>query len=269
MAKRPLVYPGLGLNGRLGNQLWQIASTVGMARTRGYKPLFPVEWPYRPYFSVPDQWFGPIQPRDTQASTLATRIDPRARAYLQDFSLWANAATEIWSAFEPSKLALEVVTDQWEQLAHLPLPLTSVHIRRGDYATNPNGTINSLPPGWYLDALAEAGNAFGSTVAFSDDPQWCEETFGDRFDFYYRGIPRPKEQDADYLTAPVLDWIDLFLMAECQHHVISNSSYSWWGAWLSGDQHPVYPGSWYGEQLAYIDWRTMIPSGWVEVPVEE
>jgi len=268
MAKGRLVFPDLGKRGRLGNSLWQIASTVGLAHERGFAPTFPEDWAYRPYFNLPSKWYGPIQPRDTRSDTLATRIDPRARAYLQDLSLWQNVTSEVWNAFEPSAVAADVVADQWcDQIAHLSPPHTAVHVRRGDYATNPNGTINSLPSEWYLRAADKIDST--STVVFSDDPDWCEETYGDRFDLYYRGVPRPKEQDEDYLTAPVLDWIDLFLMAECERHVVSNSSYSWWGAWLSGDQHPVYPGRWYGEQLSYIDWRAMIPTGWVEVPVEE
>lgn len=266
---RKIVYPGLGHRGRLGNQLWQIASTLGIARSRGCEPLFPQEWTYRSYFSCPDSWFGDIQPKDTQAEVFATHIDPRVRGYLQDLKLWGNVEAEIRAAFEPSDLARQVTDDQWATLIPEagPPPYTAVHIRRGDYATNPTGTINALAPSWYRQALPHAGE--GTSIVFSDDPQWCMDEFGLLFDGYFQGSPRPKEQEEDYNTAPVLDWIDLFLMARCDRHVISNSTYSWWGAWLSTNERPVYPGAWYGSQLSYVDWRAMIPHGWIEVPVEE
>jgi hypothetical protein len=267
--KRPkLAYSGLGDRGRLGNQLHQVAATVGLARARGYEPQFPADWEYRPYFSCPDKWFGTIQPRTTQAETLAPHLDRRCRPYLQDISLWENVADEIWDAFQPSDVALDVVLDELAtEFADVVYPIAAVHVRRGDYATNPDGTITSLPPEWYLRA-AETLNP-GTTVVFSDDIAWCREQFGSKFDRYYTGIPRLKEQDPDYHTAPVLDWVDVFLQAECEQHVISNSTYSWWGAWLSRDEAPRYPSRWYGSDLSYIDAGLMIPDGWVEVPVEE
>lgn len=268
MALRELSYPTLGYAGRLGNQLWQIASTVGLAREHRMRPWFPAEWAYRPYFQCPDTWFGTPAPKMAQPMTYARHLHPSARSYLQDLALWRGHEEEILRSFQPTALAEAIIDEEWDLLAaDLPRPVCAVHIRRGDYATNPLGTVTSLPLSYYQSALDHVNP--GSVIVFSDDIEWCRAAFPG-MDRYYEGVARPKEQDPDFKTAPVLDWIDLFLQARCTQHVISNSTYSWWGAWLSRDPQPRYPSRWYGDELSStIDFRLMIPSGWTEIEVDD
>lgn len=269
MMLQPLAYPELERAGRLGNQLWQIASTLGLARSRRMRPLFPSEWSYRDFFCCPDEWFGTVPPSATRSTVLATRLDPRCRPYLQDLSLWAAVQEEVRRAFDPSPLAFEVIDYEWNDqgFADLPRPICAMHVRRGDYATNPKGTLTSLPVDYYIDAQLELEPA--SVAIFSDDIDWCLENLYDG-DLYYRGVSRPKEQESNYMTVPVLDWVDLFLMARCDMHIISNSTYSWWGAWLADSQAVAYPSRWFGEDMAsFIDFRAMIPDGWNEMEVED
>lgn len=274
MNLRPLTYPELGNAGRLGNQLWEIASTVGLARDRSMRPLFPAEWPYREFFECPNSWFGSPQPRMSHSTAYARDLDPRCRSYLQDLSLWDRSSPEIQRAFAPSRVASVVVDAEWaEHFSNLAAPICAVHIRRGDYATNPSGTLTSLPIDYYLKAINELEP--GSVVVFSDDIAWCRKEFP-WAELYYEGVPRSAEQAKSYKTEPVFDWIDLFLMARCANQgsmVISNSTYSWWGGFLAEDcQRICYPSRWYGDELSsYIDFRSMIPSDpkWVEIEVPE
>lgn len=268
MNLRPLAYPELGDAGRFGNQLWEVASTVGIARAKGMRPMFPQEWPYRPYLKCPDSWFGTIAPKTAHPTSYARKLDHRCRGYLQDLSLWEKSTTEVRRCFQPTNAAQAVIDEEWNaHFADLPTPICAVHIRRGDYATNPVGTLTALPIDYYVKAVADIEP--GSVVVFSDDIKWCRTAFP-WAEVYYEGIPRPKEQEDDYGTAPVLDWIDLFLQARCQEHVISNSTYSWWGAWLSDNPSPRYPSRWYGDELSsYIDFRSMIPPEWKEIEVED
>ena len=88
----------------------------------------------------------------------------------------------------------------------------SVHVRRGNYLTrqdrHPVQNIN-----YYNTALAEFTEC-DNILVFSDDIKWCKENFvGDKFTFI--------EGEADY--------IDLWLMSLCNHNIIANSSFSWWG----------------------------------------
>ena len=64
-------------------------------------------------------------------------------------------------------------------------------------------------------------------LIFSDDIEWCKQNFiGDEFVFI---------DEKDYIS--------LFLMSYCESHVIANSSFSWWGAWLNSNHGKLRPGS--------------------------
>ena len=92
----------------------------------------------------------------------------------------------------------------------------SLHVRRGDYIHNPNHPV--APLSFYEEALSKLPDL--PVLVFSDDPEWCREQdiFGDdRF-----AVAEGNSTDCD-----------LCLMSMCKYHIIANSSYSWWGAWLA------------------------------------
>lgn len=122
----------------------------------------------------------------------------------------------------------------------------SVHVRRGNYLTrqdrHPVQNIN-----YYNTALAEFTGC-DNILVFSDDIKWCKENFiGSKFTFI--------EGEADY--------IDLWLMSLCNHNIIANSSFSWWGAWLN--QNPskkvIAPKIWFGPNKK-LNTKDIIPLNW-------
>lgn len=110
----------------------------------------------------------------------------------------------------------------------------SVHIRRGDYLLSADRLTCSRR--YYDEAISlmRARLQAPRFFVFSDDPGWCRENF--------------TSSDMTIVDDPVMrDGLDdLNLMASCQHHVIANSSFSWWGAWLAdvSDQIVVAPKHW-------------------------
>ena len=101
----------------------------------------------------------------------------------------------------------------------------SVHVRRGDFVTRAATTraLGAPPGGYYRDALAQLAARTGEDLrayVFSDDPAWCAAHLD-------LGVPATVVAHND--AAP---HEDLRLMAACRHHVLANSSFSWWGAWL-------------------------------------
>ena len=268
--------PWLELDGRLGNSLFQIASTLGVARSLGAEPAFPL-WSYQHVYQVPEEWFWP---RDTvpgrPVDELVPHLHGRAARYLQDPALFADVADEVRDVFKLQPWARNVVNHEWWDLTRLVSgPFVAVHVRRGDNVTNDPGTINCLPESYYRDGLTAiyrrvgGPKAFPTTVVFSDDPDWCEEVGLGAV--VYRGTPRPKEDEDGYWSKPV-DWIDLAMMAaHPTYHVLSNSTYAWWAAWMSGDPSPVYPGYWFGAQIRAmgIDPALLFPPEWERVDVAD
>lgn len=269
-----ITYTGLGRHGRLGNQLWQVASTLGVAQTLGQSAGF-FQWDYRHYFRIPDEFFPEDMMRHqiTQSylTSLLDHMDPRARDYLQDYNLWKAIAPQIWSWLQPSEYALERIRDRddFEEFAELPRPILSVHVRRGDNANAPNNCHPLRPWSYYTEAIESLRGEFESIVVFSDEPEWCRTEFaGYEVEYpvaFFVGTPRAKEHEEAYRLAPVLDWIDLQMMSFCDRHIISNSTYSWWGAFLSHDPAPLYPKPFFGSDLDYIDTSLMFPDNWVGI----
>lgn len=262
-------YSLLSQTGRLGNQLWEVAATYGRARAAETEPRFPA-WDYMDYFAVPPHWFGDME-GCVDVLTLVPHLDPRARAYLQDYALFANVAHEVRELLRPSTTAQDILQPIVDaHLAPLPKPLISVHVRRGDNVTHPPGYHPLRSPEYYNDAAKLLPS--GSVVVFSDDPDWCRENIesalGRDVAFFYEGVARPREY-ADrlaYENAPVLDWIDVQLMALCDHHILSNSSYAWWGAFLSDDPSPIYPSNTFGYHVTpYTDASLMFPGTWRQI----
>jgi hypothetical protein len=113
--------------------------------------------------------------------------------------------------------------------------IIALHIRRGDYLTDPN--FYSLDLDYYWNALVSL--PMYSVIVFSDDVKWVSEVFGEkRFT-----ISQTHNQ-----------FLDLCLMSKCSHHIIANSSFSWWGAWLAKSKKVIAPKKWFTGDFS--DWNT-------------
>ena len=87
-------------------------------------------------------------------------------------------------------------------------------------------------------------------IIFSDDPKWClnQELFSDdRFSVSEIGDT----------------YIDLCLMTLCSDHIIANSSFSWWGAWLADNTKVIAPSGWFfGSNNEHLNVEDVIPKRW-------
>lgn len=261
-------FRGLGYKGRFGNQLWQVAATIGLAHRQGEQPELEASWDYRPFLSIPDEFFVD-EPSGIDAESLVPHLSVQAKPYLQDFSLFSDIADEIRSWFQPSERALKLMSD-------LPGPLPgdrqiALHVRRGDNAyTNPPDTFPLPTPRYWREAL-ERMDVDCPLWVFSDDPEWCNTYL--RYEIprefvLVEGNPQrpPDSAPEDYWSTEAMDWIDLQLMARCSEHILANSTYSWWGAFLAGNESACYPIPWYGRKIAvHTDFELMIPKGWVGI----
>ena len=126
----------------------------------------------------------------------------------------------------------------------------SLHVRRGDYLNLKN--IGVLDVDYYKQAVAYIRKNVEKPTfyIFSDDLDWCKKSLGFLDDCIY--VDR---------TETEID--DLKLMSCCQHNIIANSSFSWWGAWLNKNPKKtvIAPKSWL---LNDPDSSNVILSDWVK-----
>ena len=131
----------------------------------------------------------------------------------------------------------------------------SVHVRRGDYASNAKtlAVHGTCSPEYYLAAIETLlQRCPGARLfAFSDDPQWVSQVLQPRYpDLVLVGHNKGENSHND-----------MRLMSMCRHHVIANSSFSWWGAWLNPqpDKMVIAPARWFANGT---DTQDLIPEGW-------
>ena len=125
----------------------------------------------------------------------------------------------------------------------------SLHVRRGDYL-NIHAT-QCVPEDYHERAIRHFQDQYEGIHfhVFSDDLAWCGERF--------RG---PQFFITDLPTGHSDPFHDLKLMAACKHHIIMNSSYSWWGAWLNPakDKQVIVPRMW----MSRTPTSTIVPYKW-------
>lgn len=133
----------------------------------------------------------------------------------------------------------------------------AVHVRRGDYLGHE--VFRVCGEDYFRRALDAMRAELGQPrfLVFSDDPAWCRQV-----------LSAPDVEVADTGTAGRNPLHDLHLMSLAPHHIICNSTYSWWAAWLGShpDQRAIVPDRWYTGQIAspiadriLPHWQTLAP----------
>ena len=123
----------------------------------------------------------------------------------------------------------------------------ALHIRRTDYITNPNHTCLSMD--YYKKALKYFKDE--PILIFSDDPKWCQE--------------HELFEDDRFMISDNDDaYIDMCLMTMCKGHIIANSSFSWWGAWLADSKKVIAPKGWFeGSDNSHLDTTDIYCTDWI------
>lgn len=138
----------------------------------------------------------------------------------------------------------------------------SIHVRRGDYLSPQfcKYYVGVCTDEYYIKAIETICAKIESPrfVVFSDDIAWSMENFP----LQSNAIVVDWNQGED-------SWQDMLLMSCCKHHIIANSSFSWWGAWLGdlqGKTITVCPKRWYADDKWEKDAGQFVPChSWVKV----
>ena len=239
--------------GRFGNQMFQMASTIGIARKLGYVPIFPMErfnenggpdsyvgCKLSECFKIPENLIKPISEINVQhvyhenqfgynPETLGLPDSTTLSGYFQTEKYFKSIENEIREIFS---FRDEIIAEGNKQYSIENG--VSIHIRRGDYLASPDyHPIQTLE--YYRDAISKFDENSNFYI-FSDDPEWCKSNLN---------IKNSKIIESGN------PYIDMYLMSLCDGHIIANSSFSWWGAWLSKkeDKIVVAPLKWFGHLI--------------------
>jgi len=138
----------------------------------------------------------------------------------------------------------------------------AVHVRRGDYVNLKSASKlhGVLPVKYYQEAVKIINSKIQNAryFIFSDDLQWCKANLGKKIDNAVFVGSGKKMQP----------WEDFDIMKSCKHHVVANSSFSWWAAWLgmgtdSGKQNvTIAPQKWFAHQSEY-SLGDRLPKSWI------
>ena len=256
-----LTFKALGHYGRLGNQLFQIASTIGIAIKNGGDYYFPHSWrdpdPNQlgaTHHSTPWAYQNLfVSPLPTSDKDIEFLHDEGAYCDYQDILLPENKSCVLHGYYQSYKyfshcedIVRYYLTPKEAYLKYLlyryPILLTdhftALHFRRGDYKTLKEVycQLDEPPLVEYYHQATDHLNA-KNLMIFSDDISYMKEN-----------MPNPSGRIIFIDMAH--DLLSLFLMSLCKDHIIANSSLSWWGAWLSAspDKRVVAPRNWYTPQ---------------------
>jgi hypothetical protein len=236
----------LRYSGRTGNQLFQAATAYAHAKRNGANVLFPNKNKSK-YTSEPTLKLLPVYEGQHIKFTHEEPGDFTYQPipYVPDMELVGYFQTE------------KHFKEYWNELRELFLEPTpdlkgtvSIHVRRGDYLRHP--TKHPVVTKEYI--LEAMSMFFGfNYLFFSDEIEWCKENFS-----HIRGAMFSTNTDEQK---------DLELMASCEHNIISNSSFSWWGAWLNANPNKIViaPKVWFGEGNSHLKTENIIPENWDKI----
>jgi hypothetical protein len=129
--------------------------------------------------------------------------------------------------------------------------IVSIHVRRGDYVKLQNfHTLLNLD--YYKNAISHF-NQNDLFLIFSDDIEWCKENFSFLNNKFFI-------DDLD-------DYESLYIMSKCKNHIIANSTFSWWGAWLNidGTKKIICPKNWFGPMNSHLVINDLYCDNWIKI----
>lgn len=243
-------YFQLGKNGRIGNQLFQIFSTLGYAKKHRLNAYFNksdiFKYLHNIEYSTDYQFQSSnilSEDKNIKYKEFKAYDDVILTGYLQSYKYFENLDNTHFKFYNNEKF-LENYRLDYDCF---------IHIRRGDYVTVSSLLLSKQ---YYLDAIDFMKQTYGveSFLIFTDDVDYCRREYSNIENVYIT-----MGSNSDYL--------DLMMMSKLKYGILSNSSYSWWGAKLNSNnniiKHIVAPLHWFNkneidtDDLLYDNWNKL------------
>ena len=259
-------YNHLGKNGRFGNQMFQYAALKGIAKKNGYEFCIPpgprVEYDFDDEENQHKLLMAFEMPNVKEVNMFAAPYRKEASANF-DKDLFENCEDNVnlYGFFQSEKYFKHIEDEIREDFTFVDDILNpckeafgsdemvGLHIRRSDYLQKQDYHPLCTQE-YYKEALSKFSDTI-PVVIVSDDPAWCakQELF---------------EPDRFLISESNDNLVDMCILSLCKYHIIANSSFSWWGAWLANSERVIAPKVWYGP-AANIDESDIVPESWERI----
>lgn len=288
-----LAFNHLGRLGYLANQMFQYAAIKGIAAYNNVEYMIPDDSQMQLFdgFKLESVtktrgFLGDTSIRDGRGAPVGCNIraesgfhfdedlfnnppeDASLYGFFQSEKYFLNVVDEVKKDFTFKNEILEPCIEFISKVTSFYGKTVSLHIRRGDYLTNSANHYN-LSLEWYSEAIKKFPEH--TVLIFSDDIEWCKEQSifdEDRFMFSETKDGKVVRSDGRWDSSNMDHWYDLCLQSLCDDNIISNSTFSWWAAYLNKNSEKVVvspdpSNKWFGPNNAHLDTKDLIPGDWI------
>jgi hypothetical protein len=264
-----ITHKSIGYSGRLGNQMFQYATLKSVSLKTGFKCFLPDHLSIKPdglFDFTNNKWIEYkldlldgfqltceitdtlpkneyIEKHFTFNPDVFNILDNTSiDGYYQSYRYFEKYENEIRNEFQ---FKPEILQKCISKISKYSNPV-SIHVRRGDYVAHPNYWI--VTPEYLQKALNYFTDQEYTFLVFSDDIEWCKNIFPEGV-IYIEGNNQ---------------FEDLCMMSLCDHNIIANSSYSWWGAHLNQNPNKkvIAPSNWFIPSKPLND---LYPNNWIVI----
>ena len=262
------------LQGGVGNQMFQIAATIGAARTNDNEYCFSSVNHYLPLQgrhvqNYKDNIFSKLNISDTDIQNISTFHNYRESSYSYNKITLNKHNNYILNGYFQSEKYFSHISDEIKDLFSVPehykksltekymleenTNFVSLHVRRGDYLK-----FSDIHPActeqYYTKSILTINerDRIDKILIFSDDIDWCKKAMN-----FSKKIIFVEEK---------YDYLELYLMFLCKHNILANSSFSWWSAWINNNPNKIViaPKVWFGPKGPQ-DTQDLIPDKWIVI----
>tara|TARA_R100001015_G_C4623710_1_gene181599 strand:+ start:515 stop:1339 length:825 start_codon:yes stop_codon:yes gene_type:complete len=273
-----ITYTQLGRHGNTGNSMFQFAALVGASKTTKFKfgvPKHPSYYEVNYGCNNRSIFDGfeincPIITEEDKPKFIHQYKEPHFHfnsdierikdwtdlsGFYQTEKYFKHCKEEVFNYFTFKHHIRDNINNKIKQGVYPdPKFCTSIHIRRGDFVYKQQ--FHPLQDSQYYKSACKLTNT-KKYVFFSDDIEWCKKTFGEHDRLAYSMETDPFEA--------------MYHMSLCSNHIISNSSFGWWGAWLgemassNKESIIVAPTKWFGPAYPTHDTKDVVPGRWLKI----
>jgi hypothetical protein len=258
-----ITFNKIGTQGRLGNQMFQYAALFSVANKCKYRFGIPYKNKHsNPYFNLQlNDYFLNLTAEDSSdinqvyfynepkftynESIFHIEDNTDILGYFQSEKYFKNLKNQIKKEFQFSQQTIEKTNSILSKFMEPPI---SLHMRIGDYRFW--GDKHPICQFEYYNQALDKLPKSSPILIFSDEPNVAAEYLKNLNRFYSIFVDNKPDED-------------LCLMTKCDYHIIANSSFSWWGAWLSDTKQVIAPKKWFGGGSDMPqDWSDIYCEGW-------